>query len=210
MWTPQRSHGRSERADGRHARTPRAAHSATRRAGRTAARQLKPDKPKLSKPMCRFVVLACEDLLKYAATDPAIDEASALVFAPGVGEIEELYDEFLRLLGPERYDLIMLHSRAPPEEQDRALQPASYGKMKVVISTNIAESSITIPDVYVIVDLCMVKEVEYDAKVGANSLKIRYASQASCRSCSPTSSGWRRTLSNSASATTLALSLIHI
>mgnify|MGYP007096123682 CR=1 FL=1 len=42
LWTPQRSHGRSERADGRHARTPQAAHSATRRAGRTAARQLKP------------------------------------------------------------------------------------------------------------------------------------------------------------------------
>jgi len=146
-----------------------------------AANQLKPDKPKLSKPMCRFVVLACEDLLKYAATDPAIGEASALVFAPGVAEIEELYDEFLRLLGPERYDLIMLHSRAPPEEQDRALQPASYGKMKVVISTNIAESSITIPDVYVIVDLCMVKEVEYDPKVGANSLKVKYASQASAQ-----------------------------
>ena len=42
LWTPQRSHGRSERADGRHARTPQAAHSATRRAGRTAARQLMP------------------------------------------------------------------------------------------------------------------------------------------------------------------------
>ena len=42
LWTPQRSHGRSERADGRHARTPQAAHSATRRAGRTAAKQLKP------------------------------------------------------------------------------------------------------------------------------------------------------------------------
>ena len=42
FWTPQRSHGRSERADRRHARTPQAAHSAARRAGRAAARQPRP------------------------------------------------------------------------------------------------------------------------------------------------------------------------
>eukprot|EP00235_Prasinoderma_singulare_P000198 CAMPEP_0119186522 /NCGR_PEP_ID=MMETSP1315-20130426/69057_1 /TAXON_ID=676789 /ORGANISM="Prasinoderma singularis, Strain RCC927" /LENGTH=1341 /DNA_ID=CAMNT_0007180959 /DNA_START=272 /DNA_END=4294 /DNA_ORIENTATION=+ len=104
---------------------------------------------------------------------------SALIFAPGRGEIEDIAAEFSKHTDSECFDVIQLHSQAPPEEQDRALAPPQAGKFKVVVATNIAESSITIPDAYLVVDICMQREIEYSEQAHANVLRLKWASRAS-------------------------------
>lgn len=50
---------------------------------------------------------------------------------------------------------------------------------KVIISTNIAESSITIPDTYYVIDFCLVKELKYSIKTGHETLNLNWSSKAS-------------------------------
>ena len=69
-------------------------------------------------------------------------------------------------------ELIPLHSSLNEEEQDRAFKKVDIveGRRKVIVSTNIAESSITIPDVKYIVDFMLTKEVHYDPASRSESL----------------------------------------
>jgi len=52
---------------------------------------------------------------------------------------------------------------------------------KVIIATNIAESSVTIPDVAFVIDSCFIKENEYDYKQGMHRLRLKFSSKASLR-----------------------------
>lgn len=69
-------------------------------------------------------------------------------------------------------ELIPLHSSLNEEEQDKAFKNVSRmeGRRKVIVSTNIAESSITIPDVKYVVDFVLTKEVYYDPSSKSESL----------------------------------------
>jgi HrpA-like RNA helicase len=58
----------------------------------------------------------------------------------------------------------VLHSLVPKEEQDQAMAPALAGHCKIILSTNIAESSITIPDVRVVIDSGLHRGIFYDDK----------------------------------------------
>ncbi len=74
---------------------------------------------------------------------------SILIFLPGIGEIRNLHD---RLRGnvyfsdSKRFDLIPMHSTLSPKEQKRAFIKPKSGCQKIIIATNIAETSITIDD----------------------------------------------------------------
>jgi len=88
---------------------------------------------------------------------------SILVFLPGMIEIEDFMENLTeKYLGGNEsplcpYDIHILHSLIAEEEQDLALKPPKEGKRKVILSTNIAESSITVPDVTVVIDFCLSK-----------------------------------------------------
>ena len=69
----------------------------------------------------------------------------------------------------------------PHEEQRRALSPPPRGRCKVVLSTNIAESSITIPDVRYILDFGIVRKMVFDEERAMQSLCNTWSSQATCR-----------------------------
>ena len=94
----------------------------------------------------------------------AATEGSVLVFLPGVGEIETVRGN-LRLGD---VPVLTLHGQLSAAEQDRALSPAS-GR-RVILSTSIAESSLTVPGVSVVVDAGLAREPRFDAGRSLSSL----------------------------------------
>ena len=103
-----------------------------------------------------------------------------LVFLPGIGEIADLQDD-LEGQGEVPLQVLVLHSLVPREEQDASMAPALEGHCKVVLSTNIAESSITIPDVLYVLDCGLHRGIFYDDKRRMPSLLCVWCSQASAR-----------------------------
>ena len=97
---------------------------------------------------------------------------SLLVFLPGVGEIEAVR----RALSLPEVDVLTLHGQLSAAEQDRALSPAS-GR-RVILSTSIAESSLTVPGVSVVVDAGLAREPRFDAGRSLSSLVTVPASLA--------------------------------
>lgn len=106
-----------------------------------------------------------------------------LLFLTGQEEIdtscETLYNK-MKALGPDVPELIILpvYSALPGEMQSRIFEPAPEGSRKVVIATNIAETSITIDGIYYVIDPGFVKINAYDPKLGMDSLVISPISQA--------------------------------
>lgn len=106
-----------------------------------------------------------------------------LVFLTGQEEIDtscEVLFERMKALGPDVPELIVLpvYSALPSEMQSKIFDPAPPGSRKVVIATNIAETSITIDGIYYVVDPGFVKLNAYDPKLGMDSLVISPISQA--------------------------------
>ena len=82
---------------------------------------------------------------------------------PEINRVIRLLDECIAQIDRKISVLLLpLHSNLSPTEQKRVFTPARKNEMKVVLSTNIAEASVTIPDVTVVVDTCRVKELAYD------------------------------------------------
>ena len=73
-----------------------------------------------------------------------------LVFLPGLGEIKAMTErlELSRQLGDgKRFEIITMHSTLSSRDQRRAFMPSKRGSRKIILATNIAETSVTIPDV---------------------------------------------------------------
>ena len=75
--------------------------------------------------------------------------------------------------------VLPLHGKLQPEDQQKVFHPAEDGKRKVVFSTNVAETSVTIPGVVYVVDTGLAKELCYDPQRNTNSLEIRPISKSS-------------------------------
>ena len=94
----------------------------------------------------------------------ASTEGSVLVFLPGVGEIETVRGNLS--LGD--IPVLTLHGQLSAAEQDRALSPAA--ERRIILSTSIAESSLTVPGVSVVVDAGLAREPRFDAGRSLSSL----------------------------------------
>lgn len=106
-----------------------------------------------------------------------------LVFLTGQEEIDtacEILFERLKTLGPDSPDLIILpvYSALPSEMQSKIFEPAAPGSRKVIIATNIAETSLTIDGIFYVVDPGFVKQNVFNAKTGMDSLVVTPISQA--------------------------------
>ncbi len=115
------------------------------------------------------------------AVADALDDADGdlLVFLPGVREIRRtarLLDG-LALAGAPR--ILPLHGSLPPAEQDAAIRPAPDGRRKVILATDLAESSLTIDGVTTVVDAGRSREPRFDAATGMAGLVTVPASRAS-------------------------------
>lgn len=89
----------------------------------------------------------------------------------------------MKALGPSVPELIILpvYSALPSEMQSRIFEPAPPGSRKVVIATNIAETSITIDGIHYVIDPGFVKQNAYDPKLGMDSLVVTPISQAQAK-----------------------------
>jgi len=77
--------------------------------------------------------------------------------------------------------IMKLHSSVPKSEQERVFQPALIGTVKIVLATNIAETSVTIPDISHVIDSCRVKESRYNPSTRIKELVTVWTSLASMK-----------------------------
>lgn len=100
---------------------------------------------------------------------------STLVFLPGLAEICKLHSLLRR--GEEYLEIIPLHSCIAYHDQMKVFEPARPGRRKVILATNIAESSITVPDAGFIIDFCLTKVLMKDELTRFPVLKLQWSSQ---------------------------------
>ena len=105
------------------------------------------------------------------------ESGSALVFLPGVGEIRRV-EERLRGLGAD-VDVAPLYGDLSPAEQDRAIAPSPAGRRKVVLATSIAETSLTIEGVRIVIDGGLMRVPRFSPRSGMTRLETVRVSQAS-------------------------------
>jgi ATP-dependent helicase HrpB len=105
------------------------------------------------------------------------DDGDILVFMPGRGEINGTLDALRDLRTRERVACIPLHGALEPQEQDRAFAPNTL--RKVIVATNVAETSITIDGIRHVVDSGVARVARYDAERGIGTLQLEPISRAS-------------------------------
>ncbi len=114
----------------------------------------------------------------------AAHQGSILVFLPGQREILQVARELdgaLRATGEHRVAIALLFGSLSPERQRQAVEPAPPGQRKVVLTTNIAETSLTIEGIEVVVDSGLVREGVFDSATSMTRLTTRRISKASAR-----------------------------
>jgi ATP-dependent helicase HrpB len=104
-------------------------------------------------------------------------EGDVLVFLPGKREIERCAKVLSDL--PAHIEIHALHGELAIEAQTAAIAPAANGMRKVVLATNVAESSLTLPGVRVVVDSGLARAPIFDANTGFATLKDIHISAAS-------------------------------
>lgn len=134
-------------------------------------------------PETDYLDAALVTVMQIHLTEP---QGDVLLFLTGQEEIDtscEILYERMKSLGPSVPELIILpvYSALPSEMQSKIFDPAPPGSRKVVIATNIAETSITIDQIYYVIDPGFVKQNAYDPKLGMDSLVVTPISQAQAK-----------------------------
>lgn len=107
----------------------------------------------------------------------AQEEGSLLVFLPGAREIRRLAEALTDL--PNGVQVRPLFGNLSPQEQEQAIQPAPAGQRKVVLATNLAETSLTIEGVRGVIDVGLERVPRFDPVSGMTELKTQFISRAS-------------------------------
>lgn len=102
-----------------------------------------------------------------------------LVFLPGQREIARADAALAGSNALASIDILQLHGELPVEQQSRVLQPDPAGRRRVVLATNVAESSVTLPGVRVVIDSGLAREPRYDPNSGFARLDVVAIAQAS-------------------------------
>ena len=119
---------------------------------------------------------AAEAHRQALAADSAAD---ALVFVPGAWEVSQVAAGLRSRVGPGT-DVLELHGRVGPAEQDRAVSGRGPGEnARIIVSTDLAESSLTVPGVRLVIDSGLAREPRRDAARGMNGLVTVSCSRAS-------------------------------
>ena len=105
------------------------------------------------------------------------DEGDVLIFMPGSFEIHRTLEALRSIPQTKGYVLLPLHGELPTRDQDAAM--ARYDTPKIVVATNVAETSLTIDGVTLVIDSGLARIPKYDAVRGINTLLIERISQSS-------------------------------
>ncbi|KFC07634.1 ATP-dependent helicase [Trabulsiella guamensis ATCC 49490] len=117
------------------------------------------------------VAIATAELLRA-------ESGSLLLFLPGVGEIQRVQEQLASRVAADTL-LCPLYGALPLSEQRKAILPAPAGMRKVVLATNIAETSLTIEGIRLVVDGAQERVARFDARTGLTRLITQRVSQAS-------------------------------
>ncbi|MET0431846.1 MAG: ATP-dependent helicase HrpB, partial [Hyphomicrobium sp.] len=120
-----------------------------------------------------------DDVVAAVRRAIANETGSILVFLPGQGEIARVAERLSEQALPATIDIVPLFGGLDPAAQDRAISPAKSGRRKVVVATAIAETSITIEGVRVVIDSGMARVPRYEPDVGITRLQTVRVSRAS-------------------------------
>jgi ATP-dependent helicase HrpB len=118
-----------------------------------------------------------EQVARAVLTALRAETGSVLAFLPGQAEIRRAAERLAANLPPDT-DIAPLYGQLSPQEQDRAIAPAPPGRRKVVLATSIAETSLTIEGVRVVVDSGFARVPAYDPATGLTALETRRVSRA--------------------------------
>ena len=106
------------------------------------------------------------------------DTGSLLVFLPGQGEINRVADQLRERIRDETVVIAPLFGAMDQRAQDEAITPAPQGKRKIVLATSIAETSLTIEGVRVVIDSGLARVPRYEPDIGLTRLETVRASRA--------------------------------
>ena len=107
------------------------------------------------------------------------DTGGVLVFLPGAAEISRVQNQLATLVNPDEVLVAPLHGTLPADAQDRAIADAPPGMRKVALATSIAETSLTIQDVRVVVDSGLARVPRFSPRTGLTRLETVRVSLAS-------------------------------
>jgi ATP-dependent RNA helicase HrpB len=107
----------------------------------------------------------------------ARSDGDLLVFLPGVGEIARCAAALAPLSPARDVELVELHGELPPERQDAALTRGT--RRRIVLATNVAETSVTLPGVTAVLDSGLVRRMRFDPASGLDRLELGSVSKAS-------------------------------
>lgn len=123
--------------------------------------------------IANVAVSAAQDLVRE---DP---EADVLVFAPGAREVSEIARRIRS--ASDAFDVRELHGQIPPAEQDAVIRGRAPDDLpRIIATTSLAESSLTVPGVRLVVDSCLSRQPQRDATRGMTGLVTTAASRSSC------------------------------
>jgi len=132
-------------------------------------------KTRLSNQMCDAITTALQQ-----------EDGSILAFLPGVRDIQFVQQQLQDKLNSTQLSSFSattsihpLYGQLSDKEQQAAIQATEKGKRKIVLATNIAESSLTIEGIRIVVDCGLEKQLNYNARSGMNALITKKISQAS-------------------------------
>jgi ATP-dependent helicase HrpB len=108
-----------------------------------------------------------------------VESGSLLVFLPGAGEIRRVETLLRERINDPAVDVVALFGALDAREQDRAIAPSAKGRRKVVLATSIAETSLTIEGVRVVVDSGQARVPRFEPDVGVTRLETVRVSRAS-------------------------------
>lgn len=117
---------------------------------------------------------AVDNIVKSSAPDEEY-----LVFLPGIGEINRVRDYLESHTSGTTHDILTLYGSMNINDQQKALKPS--GKPRVILSTNIAETSLTINGITTVVDTGYARQTGFDPQTGLNKLELKRISQASAK-----------------------------
>lgn len=131
----------------------------------------------------RFVPRQRNDRLENAITEAVLhalknDSGDILVFLPGIGEINKA-QSLLRERVPDSVDIMRLAGALPFTEQDAALRASASGRRRVVLSTDIAETSLTVDGVHIVIDAGLSRTPKLDPRTGLTEIVTVTSSRAS-------------------------------
>ena len=122
-------------------------------------------------------------LLQSRGDDSEVNEdvakGSMLAFLPGKGEILTLQQYLSERLPRNDIDIFPLFGELNASEQDKAIAPCDAGRRKLVLATNVAESSLTIAGITLVVDSGYKRQASFNPRTGTSRLELKRISQAS-------------------------------